>query len=74
MLNKKKFYINGEWTEPSKSNDIEVINPSTEEPCAVISIGSKEDTNAAVSAAKTAFQTWRESSKEQRIILLEKLL
>ena len=74
MLDKRKFYINGKWVLPIKPNDLEVINPSTEEPCAVISIGSKEDTNAAVSAAKTAFQTWRESSKEQRIILLEKLL
>ena len=74
MLDKKKFYINGKWVSPIKPNDLEVINPSTEETCAVISLGSKEDTNAAVSAAKKASGSWKESSKEERIELLEKLL
>jgi len=74
MLDKKKFYINGKWVSPIKPNDLEVINPSTEETCAVISLGSKEDTNAAVSAARKAFESWKESSKEERIELLEKLL
>ncbi len=74
MLDKKKFYINGKWVTARKTNDLDVINPSTEEVCAVISLGSKEDTNAAVSAAKLAFETWRDTSKEERINLLEKLL
>ena len=74
MLDKKKFYINGEWVSPSKPNDFEVINPSTEETCAIISLGSKEDTNAAVDAAKKAFESWKDSSREERIKLLEKLL
>tara|TARA_A100000164_G_scaffold166479_1_gene147696 strand:+ start:855 stop:2288 length:1434 start_codon:yes stop_codon:yes gene_type:complete len=74
MLDKKKFYINGKWVDPIKSNDLDVINPSTEEVCAVISLGSKEDTNAAVSAAKSAFETWKDTSKKERIDLLEKLL
>ena len=30
MLDKRKFYINGEWVNPSISNDLEVINPSNE--------------------------------------------
>ncbi len=74
MLDKKNFYINGKWVSPSKPNDFEVINPSTEETCAIISLGSKEDTNAAVDAAKKAFESWKDSSKEERIKLLEKLL
>ncbi|SVD92180.1 uncharacterized protein METZ01_LOCUS445034, partial [marine metagenome] len=74
MFNKKNFYINGKWIKPSKPNDFEVINPSNEEPFAVISLGSKEDTDAAVNAAKTAFAKWKETSKEERIKLLEKLL
>ena len=74
MLDKKKFYINGKWVKPFKSNDFEVINPSNEEPFAVISLGSKEDTDAAVNAAKNAFANWKETSKEERINLLEKLL
>ena len=52
MLNKKKFYINGQWIDPLKPNDCNVINPSNEENCAVISIGSKEDIDIAVKSAR----------------------
>ena len=55
MLDKRNFYINGKWTKPSKSNDFEVINPSDEVPFAVISLGSKEDVDSAVKAAKKNF-------------------
>ncbi|MDA9676842.1 aldehyde dehydrogenase family protein [bacterium] len=48
--------------------------PSNEEAFATISLGHKEDTDAAVKAAKKAFIKWKETSKEERIILLEKLL
>jgi aldehyde dehydrogenase (NAD+) len=74
MLDKRNFYINGKWSKPSKKNDFEVINPSNEEPFATISLGHEEDTNAAVKAAKNAFVKWKETSKEERIELLEKLL
>ena len=74
MLDKRNFYINGKWVKPFKPNDFEVINPSNEETYAVISLGSKEDTDAAVKAAKEAFVGWKETSKEERINLLEKLL
>jgi len=74
MLNKRNFYINGKWAPPSKPNDFEVINPSNEETFAIISLGYKEDTDMAVKAAKNAFIKWKETSKEERISLLEKLL
>ena len=74
MLEKKNFYINGNWVKPAKTNDFNVINPSNEEPFAIISLGSKEDTDAAVMAAKNAFETWKDTSVEERISLLEKLL
>ena len=74
MIDKRNFYINGKWVKPSKSNDFEVINPSNEEAFAIISLGSKEDTDAAVKSAKNAFVNWKETSKEERINLLEKLL
>ena len=48
MLDKRKFYINGQWVDPSKKNDFEVINPSDESVCALISLGSQADTDAAV--------------------------
>ena len=65
MLDKRNFYINGKWVKPYNSNDFEVINPSNEEPFAIISLGSKEDTNAAVKAAKESFIKWKETSKEE---------
>ena len=42
MLDKRNFYINGKWVKPFKPNDFEVINPSNEEACAVISLGNKQ--------------------------------
>ena len=74
MLDKRKFYINGRWVEPKKPNDFNVINPCNEDPCAIISLGSKEDTNAAIKSAKNAFETWKETTKEDRLNYLEKLL
>ncbi len=72
MLEKRNFYINGKWVSPSKPNDFEVINPSNEDPFAIISLGSKEDADKAINAAKIAFETWRETTKEERLQLLEK--
>ena len=73
MLDKKKFYINSQWIAPKKPNDYKVIDPSTEEECAVISLGGVEDVNDAVSAATKAFETWAFSSKEERLEYLEAL-
>tara|TARA_B100000609_G_C17206541_1_gene431278 strand:- start:171 stop:1601 length:1431 start_codon:yes stop_codon:yes gene_type:complete len=74
MIDKRKFYINGEWIDPVKPNDFEVIDPSTEEPYITISLGSNEDTNKAVKSAKNSFNSWKDTSKNDRIVLLEKLL
>jgi len=73
MLDRRNFYINGKWVAPSKPNDFEVINPSNEEPFAIISLGDEADTNSAVKAAKEAFTSWRKTSKEERISLIQKL-
>ena len=73
MLDKKYFYINGEWVAPKKPKEIEVINPSTEKSCAVISLGDVDDVDAAVIAAKNAFESWSFTTKEARVELLEKL-
>ena len=65
MLDKKNFYINGKWTKPSKPKDFEVINPSNEEPFAIISLGSKDDTDAAVNAAKKLLLNGRKLLKKK---------
>ena len=73
MLDKRKFYINGKWVDPIEKNDFEVINPCNEDPCAIISLGSKKDTDNAVKAAKTAFETWKETSKKRKVRIARKI-
>ena len=73
MKNAKNFYINGAWVSPSQPNDFDVINPSTEEVCETISLGSEADTNAAVSAARASFDDWSQTDKADRIALLKTL-
>ena len=71
---KKNFYIDGQWVQPSTPNNFEVIDPSTEEVCAIISLGSESDTNLAVEAAKKSFSAWWNISKEKKLELLNNLL
>jgi aldehyde dehydrogenase (NAD+) len=73
MLRKTDFYINGKWVAPVQPKELEVINPATEEPCAIISLGSAADVDKAVAAAKAAFETYSQTSREERLALLEKL-
>lgn len=73
-MNTRNFYINGAWVAPIEGTDLDVINPSTEEVCATISLGGEADTNAAVSAAKNAFDTWSLSSKADRLELMNNIL
>ncbi|APG85489.1 aldehyde dehydrogenase family protein [Sinorhizobium americanum] len=74
MLDKRKFYINGEWVEPAAQNDLYVLNPATEKPIAVISLGTAVDIDRAVAAAKKAFESYSRTSLEERLALLERLL
>ncbi len=74
MIEKREFYINGEWVAPAQARDHLVIDPSTEEPFAVISLGSAADTDAAVAAARAALPGWMATPPAERIALLEKLL
>ncbi len=74
MLEKRQFYINGAWVNPIEGNDYQVIDPSTEEACAVISLGGQADTDAAVAAAKAALPGWMATPPEERIAYVEKLL
>ena len=73
MKDKKNFYINGKWQAPKSKQQIKVVNPSTEEKCAIITLGNKEDVDIAVNSAKEAYISWAFSTKEERVKLLEKL-
>ena len=66
-----QFYINGEWVDPATPNSLDVINPANEEVCAQISMGSEEDVNRAVAAAKAAFPSFSRTSVKERVELLE---
>ncbi len=69
-----QFYINGEWVDPSEPNTFDVINPANEDVCAHIALGNEDDVNKAVAAAKTAFQTFGWSSREERVALMERVI
>lgn len=74
MDNARQFYINGEWVDPISTDTIAVINPATEEAFETIAAGNHEDVDAAVAAAKAAFPSFSQTSKEERIALLEKVI
>ncbi|WP_319567137.1 aldehyde dehydrogenase family protein [Cohaesibacter marisflavi] len=74
MLDKRKFFIGGEWVAPISATDLDVINPATEEVIAVISMGSEADADAAVKAANAAFPGFSKTTKVERIDLLESIL
>ena len=65
-----KFYIDGQFVDPVTPKQGEVINPATEEVSGHISLGSAADIDKAVAAAKRAFGSWSQSTREQRLDLL----
>lgn len=74
MIERREFYIDGKWVAPAAPHDLHVIDPSTEEVCAVISLGDRADTDAAVAAAKRAFVTWSMTDPVERLRYVEKIL
>ena len=66
----EKFYINGSWVDPIKKETIDIINPADESIVGKLSVGSAEDIDKAVKAARTAFSSFSESSIKERLDLL----
>ena len=66
----QKFYINGQFVSPEKTELIDVINPSTEEVIQKVALGNKNDVDKAVSAAKEAFLNTCNLSRNEKIDLL----
>ena len=69
-----QFYIDGKWVDPATPNALDVINPATEEVCGHISLGSAADVDLAVAAAKRAFESFSQTTREERIDLLQAIL
>jgi len=68
-----KFYINGQWVEPIGKGTSEVINPANGEVSATVPYGNAEDVDAAVNAARNAFDSWSQTSAAERADFLRKL-
>ena len=68
------FYIDGAWVPPVRPATHEVVNPATEQPIARISLGSADDVDKAVKAARRAFESYSRTTREERIALLQKIL
>lgn len=74
MRKMMQFYIDGKWVDPVSPKSLDVINPATEEIAGQISIGSAADVDVAVAAAKRAFETYSQTSREERLDLLNTIL
>ncbi len=74
MRDCRQFYIDGQWIDPAEPRDFKVINPATEEAIATISLGSSNDVDRAVAAAKRAFESYSESDPGERLALLRRVL
>lgn len=74
MRDCRQFYIDGKWVRPTEARDWEVINPSTEEPIATISLGVAADVDRAVAAAKKAFTSYSQTTVQERVALLQRVI
>jgi aldehyde dehydrogenase (NAD+) len=74
MKDCRQFYIDGQWVAATKAHDVPVLNPATEQQIATISLGTAADVDKAVAAAKRAFASYGESSVEQRLALLQRII
>ncbi len=68
------FYIDGQWVAPVELRTLGVVNPATEEVCGRIAMGGAADVDKAVRAARKAFASWSQTTREERIDLLERIL
>jgi len=71
MTDHLQFYIDGAWVDPALPRTLDVINPATEQAVARISLGGAEDVDRAVQAARRAFESFSQTTREQRLDLLE---
>jgi aldehyde dehydrogenase (NAD+) len=74
IYDNRQFYIDGMWVDPLESKEFQVINPATEAVAGVISMGSAQDVDRAVAAARRAFDSYSRTTPADRIALLERVL
>ncbi len=69
-----QFYINGRWVDGAAQSLCEVINPATEQAVALINLGAETEVDSAVAAAKAAFEAYSQTTIEERMALLSKII
>jgi aldehyde dehydrogenase (NAD+) len=73
-VEQKQLLINNEWRPAASGKTMDVINPATEEICATVASADADDLNAAVEAARAAFNgPWSAMSARERGRLVRKL-
>ena len=74
MLYTDKFYIDGKWVPPANGVRLkDVLNPATEEVIAQVTLGSSEDVNRAVKAARRAFDSYSRTDRAARVAILGRI-
>lgn len=70
-----RLFIGGNWVTPATTDRLQVVSPYTEQPLAEVPAGSRADIDAAVQAARDAFDTgpWSRSTLEERLDLIRRL-
>ena len=74
MKNTGNFYINGAWVKPLSTATQAVINPATEEAITSIAMGNAADAARAISAARSAFPSFSQTTKAYRLGLLKNII
>ncbi|WP_256138207.1 aldehyde dehydrogenase family protein [Komagataeibacter swingsii] len=69
-----QMYCNGQWITPDGREQMDVINPATEQPCARITLGNARDTERAIRAARAAFPAWSMTDRATRLAALERIV
>ena len=74
MAHRTQFYINGEWVDPQSGERLDVVNPATEQVIGEVALGGVEDVDRAVAAAVAAFETYSQTTREERVELLSRIV
>jgi aldehyde dehydrogenase (NAD+) len=75
MKTLNRFYINGQWVAPSDAaTQHPIVYPADESTIGTVALGTLDDVERAVCAARAAFPAWSQTSREERIALLERII
>lgn len=68
------LYIDGQWTDPLDPGEIELVDPTHEQPFARVVLGGAADVDRAVNAARRAFQSFSTTSVDERVTLIDRII